>query len=308
MTHRRAVLLLVLTTVIWGVSITAVKALMLHVTPMLAVAVRFGLAGVLLLPLLGGLTRQEVRAGLWIGLLFAAGVAFQNLGLAITTPSRNAFIVSLSALLTPAVGALALAHRVPVPLVIRILIAMGGVFVLTSPEGTLSAINRGDLLTLVSAILYAGQIVAVGHFARSVSAPRLLCLQFLLTAATGLMLAPVLETPRLEAGLTTWLLVAALATSSLLTFGFQLRSQRVVTASEAALIFTFEPVVTAVTSYLVFGEVLTPIQWMGAAAIMLSVGWPARGTKQEVGSREQGAGRRGTDSEVASPLPPPASP
>jgi drug/metabolite transporter (DMT)-like permease len=277
-THRRAVLLLVITTIIWGVSITAVKGLLQHVTPMLAVGVRFGLAGLVLAPLLGGLTRREVRAGLWIGLLFAAGVAFQNLGLAITTPSRNAFIVSLSALLTPAVAALALRHRVPLALVVRILVAMGGVFVLTSPGGTLSAINRGDLLTLVSAVLYAGQIVAVGHFAREVHAARLLSLQFLLTSITGLGLTPVLETPRLDPGLTTWLLVGALASSSLLTFGFQLRSQRVVTASEAALIFTFEPVVTAITSYLAFGEILTLVQWAGAAAIMLAVGWPARWT------------------------------
>lgn len=276
MTHRRAIFLLVLTTIIWGLSITVVKALMLHVTPMLAVAVRFGLAGVLLIPLLGGLTGREIKAGLWIGLLFAAGVAFQNLGLAITTPSRNAFIVSLSALLTPAVAALALSHRVPAPLVLRLVIAMAGVFVLTSPGGSLAAINRGDLLTLVSAVLYAGQIVAVGHFAREVSAPRLLCLQFLITGATGAALSPALETPALDPGLTTWLLVAALVASSLTTFSFQLRSQRVVTASEAALIFTFEPVVTAITSYLVFGERLTPVQWLGAAAIMTAVGWPAR--------------------------------
>ena len=282
MTHRRAIWLLVLTTIIWGVSIAAVKGLLQHVTPMLAVAVRFGLAGLLLVPLLGGITRRDVRGGLWIGLLFGAGVAFQNLGLAITTPSRNAFIVSLSALLTPAVAALALRHKVPLQLVVRILIAMGGVFILTTPGGSLSAINRGDWLTLVSAILYAGQIVAVGHFAREVSAPRLLCLQFLITSATGLLLAPVLEQPRIDPGLTTWLLVAGLAASSLLTFSFQLRSQRVVTASEAALIFTFEPVVTATTSYYAFGEVLSPVQWAGAAAIMLAVGWPSRRTAAEI--------------------------
>jgi drug/metabolite transporter (DMT)-like permease len=278
MTHRRAVLLLVITTIIWGVSITAVKALMLHVTPMLAVAVRFGLAGLVLTATLGGLTRKEIRAGLWIGLLFAAGVAFQNRGLAITTPSRNAFIISLSALLTPALAALVLQHRVAGGLVIRIVIAMGGVFVLTSPEGSFAAINRGDLLTLVSAFLYAGQIVAVGYFARDVSTPRLLCLQFLMTAALGLVLAPVLETPRLVSEPVTWLLVLGLACSSLVTFGFQLRSQRILTASEAALIFTFEPVVTAATSFLVFGERLSPTQWAGAVVIMTAVGWPARKT------------------------------
>ncbi len=280
-THRRAILALILVTCVWGVSITAVKALLSHATPMLAVAVRFGLAGVLLIPLLRGTTPREARGGLVIGLLFAAGVVCQNLGLALIPASRNAFIVSLSAILTPAVGALALAHRVPLPLVLRILAALGGVYLLTAPAGSLAAIGRGDLLTLISAVLYAGQIVAVGHWTRGASAARLLCIQFLATGGAGVLLGPVLESPRMDLTPGVGLLVVGLVASSYLTFGLQFRAQRVVTASEAALIFTFEPVVTSLTSYLAFGERLSPQQWLGALVILAAVGWPERKPRAE---------------------------
>ena len=48
------------------------------------------------------------------------------------------------------------------------------------------------------------------------------------------------------------------------------------TASEAALVYTFEPVVTATTAYFAFGETLGPIQWLGGLVILLAVGWPDR--------------------------------
>lgn len=276
MTHRQARAALVVITLLWGVSITAVKGLLGHATPMLAVGVRFGLAGLLLLPFLKGLTAAERRGGTIIGLVFAAGVVFQNLGLNLTTASRSAFIVALSALLTPAVGALVLRHRVAPAILVRIVAAIGGVFLLTAPGGSLASINRGDLLTLVSAVLYAGQIVAVGHFVRGSSAVRLLAVQLLCAGLAGWALSPVLETPRFDWSPGVALLVAALVAISLTTFGLQFRAQKLVTASEAALVFTFEPVVTALTSWLAFGEVLLPAQWLGAAVILVAVGLPAR--------------------------------
>jgi hypothetical protein len=110
-TRAQARSALIVITLIWGVSITAVKGLLGYAAPLTSVAVRFGLAGLVLVPALRGLKRPELRGGLLIGLVFGLGVMFQNLGLAHTTASRSAFIVALSALLTPALGALILGHK-----------------------------------------------------------------------------------------------------------------------------------------------------------------------------------------------------
>jgi drug/metabolite transporter (DMT)-like permease len=131
MSHRQATIALVVITVIWGLSITAVKAIYGFASPLAAVALRFGLASLILAPTLRALTREELGAGLRIGAIFSIGVLLQNLGLEITTASRQAFLLSLAALLTPAVAMAFLRQPSRRDVVVRILIATGGVFLLT---------------------------------------------------------------------------------------------------------------------------------------------------------------------------------
>ncbi len=276
MTHRQATASLIAITLIWGFAFTAIKALFRDMSPLLGVGVRFAIAALLLAPLLRGLTRREVVAGLIIGSLFAGGVAFQNVGLDITTPSRSAFIISLSALLTPAVGAALLRHPVPPAVLGRLLGAMAGVYLLTAPGGGLVGLNRGDWLTLVAAVIFAGHIVAVGHYASGGSAARILAVKFAVTSVVGFASALALEPSYLTVTPRMLWLVVFLTASSIVTFGLQLRAQRVVHANEAALIFTFEPVVAAAVSYLTFGERLTLVQMAGGLLIMAAVGWPRR--------------------------------
>lgn len=276
MTRRQATLALMVITLLWGLNITAVKALYEHASPLVAVAVRYLIAGLVLAPSLRGLRRDEARAGLLIGIVFALGAILQNHGLAQTTASRQAFLLSLSAVVTPGFAAAALGHRVDRGVVLRIVAAMAGVFLLTSPNGHFTALTTGDLLTLAAACCYAGQIVALGHYARGVSAARLLSIQFLVTAAGATLAAPLIETARFEPVPVVGLILGYLVLTTLTTFGLQVRAQRVVSSSEAALVFTFEPVVTATSSWLLLGETLSRGQWIGAAVIMAAVGWPSR--------------------------------
>jgi drug/metabolite transporter (DMT)-like permease len=270
-THRQASLALVLITVIWGLSITAVKAIFEFASPLTAVAIRFGLAALVLAPTLCSITADELRAGLRIGAIFSGGVVLQNLGLDITTASRQAFLLSLAALLTPAVAMAALRQPTRRGVVLRILVATAGVFLLTSPGGDLAALNRGDLLTLLAALLYAGQIVAVGHYAQRVNAARLLAVQFGITALVAALGSRLIETPRLDPAPGFLALLGFLVLASLTTFSLQLRAQRVVPSSEASLVYTFEPVVTAGASWLLLGETLSRGQWVGALVIMVAV-------------------------------------
>ncbi|TFH67070.1 MAG: DMT family transporter [Gemmatimonadales bacterium] len=273
MTHRHATLALIFVTVLWGVSIVAIKYTFLDASPLLGVGIRFGIGGLILATQLKGLTRRELVAGLVIGVMFAGGVAFQNLGLTITTASRSAFIVALSALLTPALAAAVFRQRVPRVIVVRILVAMGGIFLLTAPGGPVSGLNRGDMLTLAAAILFAGQIVGVSHYAVGTSTARLLAIQFLVTSTVGFAGSAAIETPMLHLTPRLVLLFMVLISTGILTFTLQLRAQRVVNATEAALVFTFEPVAASIASYLVFAERLSAIQLLGGLIIMIAVGW-----------------------------------
>jgi drug/metabolite transporter (DMT)-like permease len=273
MTRRQAVAALVVVCLVWGTSFTVIKQTLDYTSPLMLLGVRFSLATLVIAGSLRGLTRRQAAGGLVLGGLFWAGFVFQTNGLQHTTPSRSAFLTILSTPLVPVLQFL-LHRTVPRgPTLAAIALAVAGTWLLTSPDG--GGLNRGDLLTIGCAALFTGQIVAAGHYAARIPIDRLLALELGSCAVLSLITAPVLEVPRL---VLTWPFVAMmafLAFTGLWSFRTQLRAQQVLSPTHTALVFTLEPVFAAVTSYLVLGERLGPLQLVGAALILAAVAAPA---------------------------------
>ena len=127
MTERRAAVGLMIVTLVWGVSFTVVKGALAGITPMLFVGIRFALAILLIAPVLRGITRAEVRAGLVLGVLFWGGFVFQTMGIVHTTPSRSPFITALSIPLVPLVAWAVVRQRPHLAILLGILCASAGV-------------------------------------------------------------------------------------------------------------------------------------------------------------------------------------
>jgi drug/metabolite transporter (DMT)-like permease len=275
MSRRQAVLWLVLVCLIWGVSFTVTKQILGLVSPLVFMGLRFGAGALILIGSFRALSRDELIGGLILGLLFWGGFAFQVSGLVETTPSRSAFITSLSTPLVPIVSFLV--HRtVPrVNTIAAVFLAGIGMYFLTLPDDAGQGVNRGDLLTLGCAVLFAGQIVAAGHFARKAVPTRLLGVEMATAATLSLLLAPLLETPRLTPSPTFAAALLFLTLSGLWTFYMQLRAQQVLSATYTALLFMLEPVFAALTSFVVLGERLSPVQWAGATLILVAMALPS---------------------------------
>lgn len=291
MTHGRAVGGLVFVTLVWGATFTVVKGALDDASPMALIAARFGLASLLLLPLVPRVTRAEIAAGLVLGLLFWGGIAVQTTGLADTTPSRSAFITSLTAPLVPLVGWLVHGERPGVRVLLAIAVATAGLYLLTDP-GT-GGPNRGDLLTAAGAVLFAGHIVAIGRFTGRGDAGRLLLVQLATTAVLAAIAAPIVGAQRFSATPALLLALGFLVSTAIGTFWFQIRAQRVLSPAETGLIFTLEPVFASIMSWLVIGETLSPAQWLGGALVVLAMSLSAiRGRASvpagRIGARTQG--------------------
>lgn len=278
MTRRAAALGLVAVTAVWGTSFTVVKAALADASPMVLVAVRFALAILLLAPALRGLTRDELRAGALLGLLFWAGFVFQTAGLESTTPARSAFITGLSTPLVPLVAWAAHRERPGMGVLVAMLAAGVGLYFLTSPGST--GLNRGDLLTLGCAVCFAGHIVAAGSLVRGRSAIRLLGVQLGLSGLLAAASSPLLESPRLRLTAGLAIAIGFLSLMAVTTFWFQLRAQQVVSPTDTALIFVLEPLFATLTSWLATGERLAPAQWGGAALIVASMVVPVLTTRE----------------------------
>ncbi|MBT9282904.1 MAG: DMT family transporter [Hydrogenibacillus schlegelii] len=257
-------LALLFVTFVWGTTFVVVQDAIAHLPPFSFLAVRFGLAFLLLLPFAlrsGG--AGATRAGIGIGLFLFGGYAFQTFGLLFTTPARSGFITGLSVVLVPALSALWLRERVPPAAWAGVALAFGGVLLLAAggrpdpadgPAGERET-GLGDLLTFLGALSFALQIVATARASRRHPPAALATFQLgtvaVLSAAAafavdgGAMLDPApYRVPAVALGL---FVTAVLATA--LAYWVQSAAGRRTSPVHMAIIFALEPVFAALTSW-----------------------------------------------------------
>lgn len=279
MSPRRADALLVAACFLWGVSFVIVKGALDHSSPLAFVAVRFALAAVIFAPFAGlhtPFTRQELAGGAFLALLLGAGFIAQAAGLVHTTPSRSAFIVAISSVLAPPIAMLALRERPRATTIAALLVAALGIWLLTSPEG--GGLNRGDALTLITAAAFGGQIVLITALARRHAAVRLVWLEIAGTALLAALGAPLVEDVHIRwtAGFVAALGFTAVG-ATVIALWWQLKAQREMSSTRAAVLFCSETLFAAVASWIVTGERLAAGQWLGGGLIlaaMIVAEWP----------------------------------
>ncbi|MBP1600184.1 MAG: protein of unknown function transrane, partial [Acidobacteria bacterium] len=117
---------------------------------------------------------------------------FQTLGLRTTSPARSAFITALSVLLVPVLGFLLFHHRPRRQTVAGVVIATAGLGLLTLESLELS-LNRGDVLTLICAFVFAFHILYVGRYVTEGDYRQLVALQIAGSAVLSTIILPIVE-------------------------------------------------------------------------------------------------------------------
>ncbi|HXE74193.1 MAG TPA: DMT family transporter [Candidatus Xenobia bacterium] len=265
---------------VWGTSFVIVKEALADASPLMFLLLRFGVASLVLLPLFGRrLSWREpgaLRAGLLVGLCLFAGFLFQTVGLQHTTPSKSAFITSLSVPLVPLILAALAPRQLRARALLGIATATVGMYFLTIPAGSFS-IERGDLITFFCAVGFACHIVALGRYAPRFGCSSIAVSQVLTAFMLLLLVAPVAGSAGWDALDVRWSanlwfalgVTAVLGTA--LAFSVQTWAQQYTSATHAAVLFSLEPVFAAAFSYLMVGERLGGRGFVGAALILAGV-------------------------------------
>jgi drug/metabolite transporter (DMT)-like permease len=274
----KADLLLILSTLIWGATFVLVKDALTDASVFVFLALRFALATFVLILMYGRELRKVGakgwRAGAIIGCCMFGGYAFQTAGLSLTTPSKAAFITGFFVVLVPVLLALFGARRVPPWVWIGALSAFAGLYFLAVPPSGFAALNRGDLLVLACAFMFALHVISIGHYTVRFSAGALTLIQVGTTAGFTALLVPLFAVTGAEQPRVTWttgLIAAVLATglfATALAFSAQVWAQRYTSATHAAIIFTLEPVFAGMTSFVFYHERLGARSLGGAALIL----------------------------------------
>ena len=273
-------LVLALAAAIWGGSFVVIKDTLDAVTPAWLMAIRFVCAFVLVgflfrRILAEHLDRRHLAAGAVLGL--ASGLAFvvQNVGLADTTPGRNAFLTATYCVMVPFVNWVVVRQRPGAKSLVAALLAIVGVGLVALGDDLSLAMSGGDWLTLVSAVLFAVHIVLVARFSKTMDVMCLTIVQLGMSAVVAAVSALVLEPlPAAEAFAqpSVWFSLAYLVIlSSCVCMVAQNLGQAHVPPAQAGLILSLESVFAVLASVIFYGEVVTPRLAVGFATIFAAV-------------------------------------
>lgn len=273
-TKGRAEWYLFATTFIWGGTFVIIKKGLADISPLLMVSIRFSLATLVLLPFcIRPLLRADRKTIFWgflLGLLIFSGFLLQTLGLQETTTSKSAFITTMMVIFTPLFQLIILRRRPRWGNLVGVVIVSVGLWFLTAPSG--GGLNRGDLLTLLCAIVFGLFIVLLDWTTRRYDVLLLTFLQICCPAICGWLLLPFFEPPVFRPTQAVLFALGYTAILATVVTGYvQTRFQRDTTPTRAALIFAVEPLWAAVLGFIFLQERLGGWGIFGGALIIAGV-------------------------------------
>lgn len=261
--------LLVIVTLVWGTTFVVIKDALEVIPPALLLAIRFTMA--LILMSFVKFDRKALKPALILGLVSFAGFAFQTIGIDLSSASNAAFITGLSVVLTPLVARIFWKHELAKIVWVAAFIALLGLVIMTLRDG-FGAVSIGDLLVLITAASSAVYIVYLGEIANKYKVSSIAMMQYIpmavlswLWAAPNVDLIPIMP-------FSAWLAIFYLAAvATVLATFLQILGQRVVSASAAAVVYTLEPVSAAAFAYLILGEQIGALGWLGGAIMVFAM-------------------------------------
>jgi len=274
--QRKADLLLVMVTGFWGVSYFLMDLCLADLPPLCLNAFRFLIAfavlGLIYRRRMAPISRETLKYSLLVGLCLCGVYICCAYGILYTSISNAGFICALPVVFTPVLEFF-LTRKRPAPrLFLSLLLCTAGLALLTLNEQLRPA--PGDLLCLGVALFYAVDLIITDRAVRipEVDPLQLGICQLGVVGVVMLALTLLLEQPRLPSTPVIWGSVLFLSIfCSGIAFVVQAVQQQYTTASHVGLIFTLEPLFSAIVAYFFAGERLGPRGYFGAALMMASL-------------------------------------
>ncbi|MFR4555267.1 DMT family transporter [Peptoniphilus sp.] len=277
----KASIMLFATAIIWGLAFVAQAAGMEHLGPLSFTASRCFVAVVFLyltykfFMMKSASYREEkfdmkrtLVGGSICGLVFTIAINLQQVSLIYTTAAKASFLTALYIVFIPVIG-LFFGRRPSVKIIICIFLAMVGTYLLSINGGL--KINRGDLIVILSALVFAIHILLLTKYSTNTNAVLVSLVQFAVCGVISLLGALVLEDISMEAILksqATILYVGIL--SSGVGFTIQLMALKDLEPVVASMICSLESVFGALFGWLILSQEMTEREIFGAIIIFLA--------------------------------------
>ena len=279
MKERNAVLLLLLTSFIWGLSFVAQSVSTESIGAFTFNGIRMVLGAIVLIPVAfktlkihvkdKAYMKRTIKGGLLMGLFLAAASMTQQIGIETTDAGKAAFITSLYMIIVPFISRI-FGKKIEKKIWVCALIALAGMYMLCLSGGM--SISRGDLYLFACAILFSCHILVIEKVSKDSDGVELSMFQFFFGGLMCLIGMLIFERPDLssikEASLP---LAYAGFLSCGVAYTLQTVAQKYVQASKATLALSLESVWAAIGGALILSERLSLNELIGCALVFLAV-------------------------------------
>ncbi|MDX9916975.1 MAG: DMT family transporter [Gudongella sp.] len=265
---------LLLVAFVWGSGFVVTKNALDHMTPYYLLGFRFLIATFFLFLVsykrLKKAKMADIKAGAVVGILMFIGFILQTIGLQHTTVGVQAFIISSNVVLVPFFYWI-LTRKKPTSFEIgSAVICFIGVGILSFDANM--HMGYGELLSLLSTVFFAMQVVAVDRYAKDADCFVLSTVQMAITTVGSFALAFMFE-PKITQ-LNNSIIIPMLYLgifSSMLAFLGQNIAQKYTSATHVAIIFSTEAVFGSILGVIFLKEVVTTRFLIGCAAVLAAV-------------------------------------
>ncbi|MHC5098510.1 DMT family transporter [Peptoniphilus genitalis] len=277
----KASIMLFATAIIWGLAFVAQAAGMEHLGPLSFTASRCFVAVVFLyltykfFMMKSASYREEkfdmkrtLVGGSICGLVFTIAINLQQVSLIYTTAAKASFLTALYIVFIPVIG-LFFGRRPSVKIIICIFLAMVGTYLLSIKGGL--KINRGDLIVILSALIFAIHILLLTKYSTNTNAVLVSLVQFAVCGVISLVGALVLEDISMDGILKSYVTILYVGIlSSGVGFTIQLMALKDLEPVVASIICSLESVFGALFGWLILSQEMTEREIFGAIIIFLA--------------------------------------
>ena len=216
---------------------------------------------------------RTIKGGIICGIALTLASFMQQLGIMYTTVGKSGFITALYIVLVPFLSYAIYRTRITLVQCISVGIAAVGMYFICINEGF--SINKGDFYTLICAICFAAQIIAVDKVIANLDGVRLSLVQFATCTVLNGVLMFIFESPSLTNVLLGWVPIAyAGIMSSGVAYTLQIVGQKHCNPVLACMIMSLESAFALLSGWLLLDQAMSSREIFGCvlvfAAIMLA--------------------------------------
>ena len=283
----RNTLLLVLGAFIWGVAFVAQSVGSGFVGAYTFLASRSWLACVFLLGILlvrrAGQKKRGSGLPFWLApktllvggglcgvMLFAASAA-QQFGIGGASAAKAGFLTALYVVLVPLIG-MAFGKRHGAKLWVCVAASVVGLYLLCMAGRDTLRLTGSEWQLLLCALLFAFQILLVGHYSPKLDGIQLSFVEFLTTAVLSTVFMLLFEHPTLAQlqGAAIAILYCGILSSGV-GYTLQIIGQKGLDPTIASMAMCLESVFSAIAGWILLGEVLSPVETFGCCLMFAAI-------------------------------------